>query len=115
MLVAGLDVDRLRLLNHLEIGSNLVECDFLHERALVVDVDFEGVLVVFAMIVFVGMLCARFDGCRLIEDSKVGCVEWECAGSQGQKECKDQPCQLHFDGCRSLGYVYDITNERIES
>lgn len=71
MLVARVDIDGLRLLNHLEVGGNLVECDFLDEGALVVDVDFEVVLVVLAMMVFVVMLSARFDG-WLIEDIELG-------------------------------------------
>ena len=69
MLVARLNIDGLRLLDHLEVGGDLVECDFLDERALIVDVDFEAVFVVLAMMVFVMM--ARLDG-WLVEEGELG-------------------------------------------
>ena len=71
MLVARVDIDGLRLLDHLKVGGNLVKCNFLDEGALVVHVDFEGVLVVLAMMVFVMMLSASFDG-WLVEDGELG-------------------------------------------
>lgn len=70
MLVAGVDGCRLGLLHHLKVRCDSIDRDLFGERAFVVDMEIEAVVVLVVLVLFLRL--ARSDA-WILDNCEIGC------------------------------------------